>query len=88
MLDPPSLPYQRFYPRRTRMVMIGAAIGFLLGASYVLGVVVVASPEGCGQGGTPGLSESAVARQIVQHLRTGAIELLAAAGAAATGRTR
>jgi hypothetical protein len=35
-LDPPSLPDQRFYPRRTRMVVIGAALGFLLGALVAL----------------------------------------------------
>jgi uncharacterized protein involved in exopolysaccharide biosynthesis len=36
VLDPPSLPNQRFYPRRSRMVLIGAAAGFMVGALYVL----------------------------------------------------
>jgi len=36
VLDPPSLPTQRFYPRRSRMVLIGAAAGFIVGALYVL----------------------------------------------------
>jgi len=35
-LDPPSLPDQRHYPRRTRMVLIGAGLGFLLGALVVI----------------------------------------------------
>ncbi|HEX4389039.1 MAG TPA: hypothetical protein VH109_10480, partial [Steroidobacteraceae bacterium] len=38
ILDPPSLPIERNYPRRSRMVMIGAATGFLFGALYVLAV--------------------------------------------------
>ena len=38
VLDPPSLPDQRYSPKRSRMVMIGAALGFLLGAIYVLGM--------------------------------------------------
>jgi len=37
VLDPPSLPVQRFYPKRSRMVMMGAASGLVLGALYVLG---------------------------------------------------
>jgi uncharacterized protein involved in exopolysaccharide biosynthesis len=36
VLDPPNLPGERFYPRRSRMVMTGAALGFVLGALYVL----------------------------------------------------
>jgi uncharacterized protein involved in exopolysaccharide biosynthesis len=36
VLDPPSLPGQRFYPKRSRMVMTGAAAGFFLGTLYVL----------------------------------------------------
>jgi uncharacterized protein involved in exopolysaccharide biosynthesis len=35
-LDPPSLPDQRYYPRRTRMVMIGSVLGFFLGALLVI----------------------------------------------------
>lgn len=37
MLDPPSLPDQRFYPRRTRMVLLGMVLGFVLGAMFVIG---------------------------------------------------
>lgn len=37
MLDPPSLPDQRFYPRRTRMVLLGMVFGFVLGAMFVIG---------------------------------------------------
>jgi len=37
MLDPPSRPDQRYYPRRTRMVIIGAGLGFICGALFVLG---------------------------------------------------
>jgi len=36
VLDPPSLPDQRYYPRRTRMVVIGAGLGLLLGSAGVL----------------------------------------------------
>jgi hypothetical protein len=36
VLDPPSLPDQRFAPRRARIVMIGAVFGLLLGAAYVV----------------------------------------------------
>jgi uncharacterized protein involved in exopolysaccharide biosynthesis len=36
MLDPPSLPDQRFYPHRTRMVLTGMLIGFVLGAIFVI----------------------------------------------------
>lgn len=36
VLDPPSLPDQRFYPRRGRMVLIGALLGWMLGAIYVV----------------------------------------------------
>jgi Chain length determinant protein len=37
ILDPPSLPDQRFYPKRTRMVIIGFGLGLLLGICFVLG---------------------------------------------------
>ena len=36
VLDPPSLPYERYAPRRARIVMVGAALGFLTGAVYVV----------------------------------------------------
>ena len=36
VLDPPSLPDQRSAPRRARIVMIGAGLGLLLGAVYVV----------------------------------------------------
>jgi LPS O-antigen subunit length determinant protein (WzzB/FepE family) len=36
VLDPPSVPDERYAPRRTRIVLIGAAVGFLLGAMYVV----------------------------------------------------
>ncbi len=36
MLDPPSLAETRFYPRRSRMVLTGAALGLFVGALYVL----------------------------------------------------
>lgn len=36
VLDPPSLPDQRYYPRRVRMVLIGALLGFVFGAFCVL----------------------------------------------------
>lgn len=36
VLDPPSLPDQRYYPRRARMVVIGAGLGFLFGAAYIV----------------------------------------------------
>jgi uncharacterized protein involved in exopolysaccharide biosynthesis len=35
-LDPPSRPDQRYSPRRTRIVMVGSALGFALGAALVL----------------------------------------------------
>jgi LPS O-antigen subunit length determinant protein (WzzB/FepE family) len=35
-LDAPSLPETRYYPRRTRMVIIGAFFGTILGAMWVL----------------------------------------------------
>jgi uncharacterized protein involved in exopolysaccharide biosynthesis len=37
VLDPPTLPERRSYPRRTRMVIIGCALGMFLGAVFVLG---------------------------------------------------
>lgn len=37
IIDPPSVPEQRVYPRRTRMVLIGAFLGVLLGSALVLG---------------------------------------------------
>jgi uncharacterized protein involved in exopolysaccharide biosynthesis len=36
VLDPPSLPDERYAPRRTRIVLIGAMLGFFLGAMYVV----------------------------------------------------
>lgn len=36
VLDPPSLPDQRYSPRRVRIVLIGALLGFVLGVLYVL----------------------------------------------------
>jgi uncharacterized protein involved in exopolysaccharide biosynthesis len=36
VLDPPSLPEMRSYPRRTRMVIIGGMLGSLLAAGIVL----------------------------------------------------
>ena len=36
VLDPPSLPDQRAAPRRSRMVLIGAGLGLLLGAAFVI----------------------------------------------------
>ncbi len=36
MLDPPSLPDQRFYPHRTRMVLTGMLVGFVLGAIFII----------------------------------------------------
>jgi uncharacterized protein involved in exopolysaccharide biosynthesis len=36
MLDPPSLPDQRFYPHRTRMVLTGMLVGFVLGAMLII----------------------------------------------------
>lgn len=38
VLDPPSLPDQRFYPKRTRMVIIGTGLGFLFGCIFVLAI--------------------------------------------------
>ena len=35
-IDPPNLPEQRVYPRRTRMVAIGSFLGLLLGCTIVL----------------------------------------------------
>jgi hypothetical protein len=35
-IDPPNLPEQRVYPRRTRMVAIGSFLGLLLGCAIVL----------------------------------------------------
>jgi uncharacterized protein involved in exopolysaccharide biosynthesis len=35
-LDPPSLPDQRSYPRRAHIVLVGAALGFFLGAALVI----------------------------------------------------
>jgi uncharacterized protein involved in exopolysaccharide biosynthesis len=37
VLDPPTLPERRAYPRRTRMVIIGCALGILLGSGFVIG---------------------------------------------------
>lgn len=45
ILDPPSLPDQRYYPRRTRMVLIGTAFGLLLGAFFVLGLSAWRKPQ-------------------------------------------
>jgi hypothetical protein len=36
ILDPPSVPDQRYYPKRTRMVIVGTGTGFLLGSLFVL----------------------------------------------------
>ncbi len=36
ILDPPSLPDQRYYPKRTRMVLVGTGLGIVLGALFVL----------------------------------------------------
>jgi hypothetical protein len=36
VLDPPSLPDQRYYPRRGRMVLIAGGMGLLLGCAYVV----------------------------------------------------
>lgn len=40
VLDPPSLPVERYYPRRGHMTLMGAFFGFLLAA---IGVVVVSA---------------------------------------------
>lgn len=37
VLDPPSLPVERYYPRRARMTLLSALLGFLLAA---IGIVV------------------------------------------------
>jgi uncharacterized protein involved in exopolysaccharide biosynthesis len=37
VLDPPSLPDTRYSPKRSRMVLIGALLGFLAAAVYVIG---------------------------------------------------
>jgi uncharacterized protein involved in exopolysaccharide biosynthesis len=36
VLDPPSLPDQRYYPKRTRMVIIGTGLGIVFGCLFVL----------------------------------------------------
>ena len=36
VIDPPSLPYERYAPRRARIVMVGAALGLLTGSAYVV----------------------------------------------------
>jgi uncharacterized protein involved in exopolysaccharide biosynthesis len=37
VLDPPSLPEQRWYPKRKRIVILGALAGLLLGVAWTLG---------------------------------------------------
>jgi uncharacterized protein involved in exopolysaccharide biosynthesis len=41
VLDPPSLPDQRYYPRRGKMVLTGALFGFVLGALLVVSVAAL-----------------------------------------------